>query len=304
MLAGTRRCSGPRCGASSEAERATDRLPRRGRVVPSSRRGDRCDGGTRDEPSFLAAGEQLTALRKADYSSEAVLRQVLAQVPELVAGVGTASESAKLLLARPAREAGAGRGQRRTPRLDARSSRGCSAMLMGEDLAETGAGNLVTVVCEPASSCGGRRAPLGHAHRSRRGRSQRGRQPAPGWHSARRAGASSVSPERSWKCRWLGSAPTPTTPFDVSTAVETSFVDLARDTVNHLRRPERRRRPDYSRFRTLAMDGSRSQRTADEARGVSPLIGRRDGRCSSKPPTGPVRQCASAPAVAAPPHSR
>ena len=57
-------------------------------------------GGMSDDAIFLAVGEQLTALRKADYSSEAVLQQVLAQFPELVAGVGTAGESAKLLLVR------------------------------------------------------------------------------------------------------------------------------------------------------------------------------------------------------------
>ena len=49
---------------------------------------------------FLAVGDRLTALRKTDYSSEDVLQQVLAQFPELVAGVGTAGESAKLLLVR------------------------------------------------------------------------------------------------------------------------------------------------------------------------------------------------------------
>lgn len=57
-------------------------------------------GGMSDEAIFLAVGEQLTALRKADYSSEAVLQQVLAQFPDLIAGVGTAGESAKLLLVR------------------------------------------------------------------------------------------------------------------------------------------------------------------------------------------------------------
>lgn len=57
-------------------------------------------GGMSDDAIFLAVGEQLTALRRADYSSEAVLQQVLAQFPELIAGVGTAGESAKLLLVR------------------------------------------------------------------------------------------------------------------------------------------------------------------------------------------------------------
>jgi hypothetical protein len=56
--------------------------------------------GMSDDAIFLAVGEQLTPLRKADYNSEAVLQQVLAQFPELVAGVGTAGESAKLLLVR------------------------------------------------------------------------------------------------------------------------------------------------------------------------------------------------------------
>jgi hypothetical protein len=57
-------------------------------------------GGMSDDAIFLAVGEQLTALRKADYGSEDVLQQVLAQFPELVAGVGTARESRKLLLVR------------------------------------------------------------------------------------------------------------------------------------------------------------------------------------------------------------
>ncbi|MGY1690386.1 hypothetical protein [Geodermatophilus sp. SYSU D01105] len=53
-----------------------------------------------DSAIFLAVEGSLTALRRADYDSEDVLQQALAQFPELIAGVGTAGESAKLLLVR------------------------------------------------------------------------------------------------------------------------------------------------------------------------------------------------------------
>lgn len=56
--------------------------------------------GMSDDAIFLAVRGQLTALRKADYGSEDVLQQVLAQFPELVAGVGTTGKTSKLLLVR------------------------------------------------------------------------------------------------------------------------------------------------------------------------------------------------------------
>jgi hypothetical protein len=53
-----------------------------------------------DSTIFLAVDGSLTTLRRANYDSEDVLQQALAQFPEMIAGVGTAGESAKLLLVR------------------------------------------------------------------------------------------------------------------------------------------------------------------------------------------------------------
>ncbi len=53
-----------------------------------------------DDAIFLSTDGALTALHKTAYDSEAVLQRLLEQFPELVAGVGTAGESARLLLVR------------------------------------------------------------------------------------------------------------------------------------------------------------------------------------------------------------
>jgi len=53
-----------------------------------------------DRAIFLTVDGRLTPLRQAEYDNEAVLQQVLAEFPALIAGVSTADESPRLLLVR------------------------------------------------------------------------------------------------------------------------------------------------------------------------------------------------------------
>ncbi|MCZ2839933.1 hypothetical protein [Modestobacter sp. VKM Ac-2985] len=53
-----------------------------------------------DQAIFLAIEGQLIALRQTDYDNEDVLQRVLAQFPELIAGVATSDERPRLLLVR------------------------------------------------------------------------------------------------------------------------------------------------------------------------------------------------------------